>query len=186
MKEFRDSLGRDRAEVLSHEVGRRLFESSLLDLSATVALYASIRNEVATEWIFSQLRKKGRRIFLPRVTRDRIEFVEAEDWSDLVPGRWGVPEPRGGDAAPLESIEAVLVPGLAFDEAGARLGYGKGYFDGALGSYGGRKIGLAYDFQVLPAIPRTERDLVCDWIVTEKRIIRGASREDRTWNPSLS
>lgn len=186
MKRLRESLSRDQVEFLGHEIARRLSDSSLLVLPAAIALYASVHNEVATKEVFIRLRQKGCRTLFPRLAGDGLEFVEADDWNRLVPGRWGVPEPTGRNVVPLSEIAAVLVPGLAFDEDGGRLGFGKGYFDAALESYEGLKIGLAYDFQVLPAIPRTESDLVCDWIVTETRVVRGASRKERTWNPSPS
>ncbi len=182
MKGLRDSLEEPDALARSLEINRRLLESSLLDRFVSVALYASVRNEVSTEWLFGQLQRRGCRTFLPRVVGERVEFAEASDWSRLMPNQWGIPEPREGEAIPIEALEAVLVPGMAFDENGARLGFGKGYYDRSLQTFQGRKIGLAYDFQVLPVIPRMKHDLVCDWIVTETRIVhsavKGAAREE--------
>jgi 5-formyltetrahydrofolate cyclo-ligase len=96
----------------------------------------------------------------------------------MEPGAWGIPEPQFDKAEAIERIEAVLVPGLAFDESGNRLGFGQGYYDRVLQGYLGRKVGLAYDFQVLNKIPHTATDLVCDWIVTEMRVIRGRPRKE--------
>lgn len=176
MKKLRASLTRDQVERLGMEITRRFFDSSFLKLPTAIALYAAIRHEVETEGLFTQCRQKGCRTFFPRLSGERLEFAELKGWKSLVPGRWGIPEPPSNEAAfPLTAIKAVFVPALAFDEGGARLGFGKGYFDAALRSYEGIKIGLAYDFQVLPAIPKTKGDLVCDWIVTETRVIRGAS-----------
>ncbi|HSA59434.1 MAG TPA: 5-formyltetrahydrofolate cyclo-ligase [bacterium] len=182
MKGLRESLKAHETLARSLEVGRRLFESSLLDRLTSVALYASVRGEVSTEWIFGQLQKRGCRTFFPRVTGERIEFVPVPDWGRLVPDRWEIPAPLEGESVSLEEVEAVLVPGVAFDEQGNRLGFGKGYYDRCLSGFQGRKIGLAYDFQVVPEIPRMETDLVCHWIVTETRTIRGIAKEEPSWN----
>jgi 5-formyltetrahydrofolate cyclo-ligase len=128
MKGLRDSLKAHEALARSLEVGRRLFESSLLDRLTSVALYASVRCEVSTEWIFGQLQKRGCRTFFPRVAGERIEFVPVSDWSRLVPDRWDIPAPLEGEGVPLEGIEAVLVPGVAFDERSGGLSGEKNRF----------------------------------------------------------
>ena len=153
--------------------------SSLLDGLARIALYASVRNEVPTEAIFNQLRQRKYRTYFPRVTSGMVEFVRVDVWSEMELGAWGIPEPKSGKAEPVGGMDAIVVPGLAFDESGVRMGFGKGYYDRALQGFVGRKIGLAYDFQVLDAIPRVVTDLVCDWIVTETRLIGGGSRKEQ-------
>lgn len=182
LKGLRDALSAEEVLARSRKIERRLFASSLLDPFASVALYASFGSEVATEGIFLRLREKGCRTFLPRVAGERIEFVPVSDWGRLTPGRWAIPEPAEGRGEPADAFEAVLVPGIAFDEAGARLGFGKGFYDRSLAGFRGRKIGLAYDFQVLPKIPRTGNDLVCHWVVTEARTVRGSETEEPSWN----
>jgi 5-formyltetrahydrofolate cyclo-ligase len=156
-----------------------------LDRIFSVALYAAVRSEVPTEGIFRRLQERGCRTYLPRVSGDLIEFVPVDDWSRLIPGHWDIPEPQEGKGVAPSSFEAVLVPGIAFDKEGYRLGYGKGFYDRCLESFRGRKIGLAYDFQVLPGIPRTKTDLNCGWMVTETRVIRGTAKEEPSWNLKL-
>jgi 5-formyltetrahydrofolate cyclo-ligase len=143
----------------------------LVDRAGKVVLYASIRNEVRTDGIFSRIKRIGKQVFFPRISGASIEFVAVEKWSELGPGKWGVPEPRSGVPGALEGVDLVVVPGVAFDERGCRLGFGKGYFDKALSNYRGIKVGLAYDFQVLRRIPDEEGDLYCDYIFTESRTI---------------
>lgn len=186
MKSLREALSSDQVKRWSDDIAQRLLDASLFSCPANIALYASIHQEVLTEGIFTRLKQMGCRIMFPRALRDTLNFVEVSSWDDLKPGSWRIPEPKLGSVVNLEDIEAVLIPGLAFDEAGNRLGFGKGFYDRSLRNYAGLKIGLGYDFQVLPAIPRADHDLVCDVIVTEKRLVRGDSRKESTWNPSLS
>ncbi|HEX5035813.1 MAG TPA: 5-formyltetrahydrofolate cyclo-ligase [bacterium] len=175
MKSLRRALRPDEVVGLGRRIEERLFASSLLDELAHVALYASVRNEVPTEAIFNQLNRKKCRTYFPRVTSGTVEFLLVEDWSDMESGSWGIPEPKSGKAEPVGRMDAVVIPGLAFDVSGVRMGFGQGYYDRVLQGYTGRKVGLAYDFQVLDAIPRVVTDLVCDWIVTETRVIGGGA-----------
>lgn len=167
----RDRLAEAEVKRMSALIAGHFLRSGLIDRAETIALYASIRNEVRTEEIFSGVKRAGKQVFFPRILGSLVEFLEVERWADLGPGKWGVPEPRSGVPGVLEKIELVVVPGVAFDEGGCRIGFGKGYFDKALSGYRGIKVGLAYDFQVLTEIPGEERDLRCDHIFTESRTI---------------
>jgi 5-formyltetrahydrofolate cyclo-ligase len=178
MKQLRGDLLLGEVLDRSRKIEERLRNSRLLDGMADVAMYASVRNEVATAPLFSHLQKQGCRIFFPRVTPEGVEFVRVDRWASLVPATWGILEPSGGFAIGLGLMDAILIPGLAFDEAGRRLGFGQGYYDRALEAYRGKKIGLAYDFQVLEVVPSVATDLVCDWIVTETRVIRGTAGKE--------
>lgn len=83
----------------------------------------------------------------------------------------GVFQPEVGTSA-LQGIDCVLVPGIAFDHDGFRVGFGKGYYDRALKKYMGLKIGLAYDHQIIPHLESRGHDVPCDFVVSEKRIMR--------------
>jgi len=95
------------------------------------------------------------------------------DWADLSTGSYGILEPRE-ELLGLKStadVELCLVPGVAFDQIGNRIGYGGGYYDRLLDSINGRTVGLAYSFQVLDEIPSEPHDKRVDIVVTEKGII---------------
>lgn len=149
-------LSMEQVDEMSRLILERLMSSGLLKEAKKVALYASIKNEVKTEEIVRQLRAENRKVFFPRVVGEGLEFAEAKE---------------AGSA--LAEMDAVLVPGVAFDEEGYRIGMGGGHYDRAVRTFRGVKIGLAYDFQILEAFPRENHDLRCDWIVTEKRVIQG-------------
>jgi len=92
---------------------------------------------------------------------------------DLVPGVWDIPEPdaRCPVVAP-EEVELFLLPGLAFDLGGHRLGYGRGYFDRVLGRAPGEKVALAFDGQIVETVPVGPQDVPVDAVVTPTRVIR--------------
>ncbi len=160
----------------SSRIQRRLLASNLLKEAGAVGLYASIKNEVNTDEIAQWLFREDKEVLFPRMSEDGLSYAAVKSLELLNPGRWGVPEPGEGRKWDLSKIHTVLVPGVAFDEDGYRLGFGGGYFDRTMKTFKGVKIGLAYDFQVLKSLPHHDHDLQCDWIVTETRVIACARR----------
>ncbi|MBI1909019.1 MAG: 5-formyltetrahydrofolate cyclo-ligase [Deltaproteobacteria bacterium] len=139
----------------------------------SVGLYSPIKNEVTTSLLFQTFRKNGSDLFYPRINRSRkkLDFFKVSGAEELQTGSFGILEPsdRGIMA---EGLDLLFVPGVAFDEEGFRLGYGGGFYD-RLGSVPiDLRVGLAYDFQIVSLLPRDEKDLSCDVVVTEKRIIQ--------------
>jgi 5-formyltetrahydrofolate cyclo-ligase len=124
---------------------------------------------------------RGARVVLPRVSavppRLRFHDVDPAQPAALAPGPFGLlePTPSAPEVAP-ESIDVMLLPGLAFDRAGRRLGYGGGYYDEAAGRMRaagrGLLVGLAYDFQLVERCPAGDADVSVDCVVTEREIVR--------------
>ena len=113
--------------------------------------------------------KAGKAACAP-VTDHKITFYPFKSRSGLVPGKYGIPEPKTQNSKPAEP-ELVLVPGIAFGLCMHRLGYGKGYYDRYLARSFAYRIGVCYDFQVVEKLPVHEDDQRMDDIVTEKRVI---------------
>lgn len=140
-------------------------------------VYVSKGHEVDTHGLIQQLLAMGRRVCVPKFDEAGHRYVASElrDFdSELQAGKLTILEPRP-DAVRIvgvDKLDALLVPGLAFDEKGNRLGRGMGYFDRILAETGGRKIGLAYDFQILKEIPVNAHDVRMDLVVTENRMIK--------------
>jgi 5-formyltetrahydrofolate cyclo-ligase len=120
----------------------------------------------------------GKRAILPKVdkTRHKLLLYEIKKLDELVPGFMGIPEPFQSEEREvlLEDIDLVIIPGAGYDYAGNRLGYGGGYYDILLA---GRKkntpiIALAYEEQLVDAIPAEQHDVRVDMIVTDQRVIR--------------
>ena len=116
---------------------------------ADIGLYASFRGEAPTEGILRRLLREGRRVYLPRLRAEGVlEFAVIEGEGDLEAGPFGIPQPKAARAgAPLERIPLLLIPGVAFDLRGGRIGWGKGYYDSALQGYRGRRLALATTFR---------------------------------------
>jgi 5-formyltetrahydrofolate cyclo-ligase len=104
-----------------------------------------------------------------------LRFAAIERWEDVRPGRYGVPEPRDAhDSRALERSDLVMVPGLAFDSDGRRVGTGAGYYDRTfpVGTPAPFLVGLAFDFQRVDRVPAAAHDRAVDALVTEAGIWR--------------
>ncbi len=143
-----------------------------MDKAKRIGLYAPIRNEVRTNELFEWFQKEGREVAYPKVYGKGFEFLKIKNQEELVSGQWGIAEPSGGDKVSLKQLDLIVMPGVAFDEGGGRIGFGRGYYDREVSSFNGLKVGLAYDFQIVQAFTREKHDLACDYIVTEKRVIK--------------
>lgn len=137
-----------------------------------IALYAEKGSEVATARLDAGLRAAGFRIVYPRVIDAArvLAFAEVEI-AELVVSRWGLREPAVDAARPVavDAIDAFVLPGLAFDRAGGRVGWGKGHYDATLAAAraDALAIGLAFECQVVERVPHESHDVMLDAIVTE-------------------
>jgi 5-formyltetrahydrofolate cyclo-ligase len=165
----------DRAER-SRAIAERAAAIPELMSARTVALYAPLNTEVDPAEIGRRLLAAGGRIAYPRVQPSGriLAFAECEPQA-LVRGPLGALEPPdGARTIDLGSIDAVLMPGVAFSVDGLRLGRGGGYYDATLKRVPERalRIGLGFDVQVVPSLPREPHDVPLDGVVTEARTLR--------------
>ncbi len=159
----------------SAEIEKRLFSIREFAAAKSVLFYASKSDEVLTKGMITRALSGGKRVALPVVREQDIVLSEIRCFEgDLAPGKFGILEPKA--VVPVEpgKTEAVIVPGVAFDERGNRIGFGKGYYDRLLKKLDERipRIGLAYEFQVVPKMAGGKWDVPVHLIVTEKRTIR--------------
>lgn len=140
-----------------------------------VAVYAPIHNEVDTREVMSAALAAAKVLLLPAVSDDGLEFRMISGTGDLRRGAFGIPEPtmECPEHPPWEA-DLIVIPGVAFDTAGRRIGYGKGYYDKALHQLEGKGslVGFCYDFQLLDRIAGEPHDVLMDMIITERRVIR--------------
>lgn len=116
--------------------------------------------------------RKGKKVFVPRIDPGlkRMRMVQIENLESLKPGRYGILEPAPGSGRPGDpgDLDLAVVPGMAFDREGGRLGRGKGYFDRFLQEAGrAYKIGLAFKFQLVEKVPCEAHDVRVDEVLTE-------------------
>lgn len=138
---------------------------------SVIALYAHKDSEVETAALDARLRESGFRIAYPRVVDGSrvLAFFEVP-LAALGKTRWGLREPSESAAAvAIEEIAVFVVPGLAFDRAGGRIGWGKGHYDATLTAAraDAEGIGLAFECQVIENVPRESHDVALDAIITE-------------------
>jgi len=144
----------------------------------TILFYASFRSEVETHSLIREALAMGKRLVLPKVDAENHALIlyEIKDIDELAPGYMGIPEPDLPDerSAVIDGIDLAIIPGAAFDLTGNRLGYGAGYYDNLLlGRRSGTPIlSLAYEEQLVDAIPAEKHDVRVDMIVTDKKVIR--------------
>lgn len=178
-KEARSLLSPAEIATCSAGIEEKLL--GLLDGFATVMVYVAKAPEVETMGLIAALNRRGVRVVVPIIEREthtlRLSYLP--DPSVLVPSTFNVPEPIGRELpARPEDVEVVVLPMLAFDAEGNRLGYGAGYYDRFLCCYPHpKKIGIAFSCQQMQSIPAEENDVKMDCIVTEKGIIRHNGRE---------
>ena len=144
--------------------------------SSVVAGYLPIGDEIDTRPLLQRLRASGHAIALPRVVRSNasLAFAVWDERDGLEDGPFGTLQPR--ENAPDLIPEVVILPLLAFDRRGYRLGYGGGYYDRTLAVLRGRRavtaIGVAYAAQEVPTVPHDRHDQALDWVVTDREAIK--------------
>jgi 5-formyltetrahydrofolate cyclo-ligase len=144
--------------------------------------YVAIRGELDPAGALEGARAAGLVVVLPRIdTRwpPTLRFHRVASTDDLCDGPHGLTEPLSScPEVAVTEIDVMLVPGLAFDASGRRLGHGGGYYDGAGRELRARRadalmVGLAYDFQVVDVCPADEDDVSIDLVITERRVLDG-------------
>ncbi len=143
-------------------IRRRLTRLAAFRHAKTVCCYVSLPYEVDTRRLITQMLVMGKRVVVPKVARKRLILSEVQDPArDLAPGRFGVWEPIPQAVRPVsvEELDLVVVPGVAFDRDGHRLGHGFGYFDRFLARVPDvPTVGLCFDFQLFDRLPRHPHD----------------------------
>ena len=165
------SLAQDKNE----QIAGRVATLPEFKKAKTLLLYAPIYGEVETKGVFHEALKRKKTVALPKVNGEKLEARQVKEWGTLEKGAFGVNEPTGRQKLlPAEKLDVVFVPGIAFDEEGYRLGYGKGFYDRFLRekARNAKRVGLAYEFQVVKRLPRESHDEKVDVLVTEKRVLR--------------
>ncbi len=172
-------MSTDECSRLSGRIQESVIRSELFVAARSLALYAACDNEVATGEICRSALAAGKVLCYPRVEADGgLVFRQVFGECELVCGSFGIAEPRVDfPLHPPETLDLILVPGVAFDLDGHRIGYGKGFYDRTVhpleGS--GRLVGLCYDFQLVDRVAGEPHDVQMDMIITEHRMVRRGS-----------
>jgi len=142
--------------------------------SDVLLCYAAKKIEVGTEAILREAWRLGKKVAAPDCVEDtrELEFYFISSYDDLVPGAYGLLTPDKSRCERLTDYSRgfCIVPALAYDRQGYRLGFGKGYYDRFLYKFGGKKAGLCYEKCMSAALPHGNYDQKVDMIITEKNV----------------
>ncbi|MBQ3356519.1 MAG: 5-formyltetrahydrofolate cyclo-ligase [Oscillospiraceae bacterium] len=164
----RREMREEKITAASDELARQLFAHPLYRAAKTLYVYLSANREVRTDGIVAQARKDGKRVCAPRVCGSELRFFSLDDNTKLRTGAFGILEPVNGQEAD-DPTALVLLPGLAFDRTGHRLGYGGGYYDRFLAREKDHPtVALCYGFQLLAAIEAEPHDVPADAVLVAK------------------
>ena len=167
IRETKRQFSDKELEELSLPIISRLLSHPVIVGSKTILMYYSLHDEVNTHHAVNQLIASGKTVLLPRVVDgENMEIRVHRNPDDLVPGHYGIMGPTGETYTRYEDIDIAVVPGMAFDQYGHRLGRGKGYYDRFLPKAShAYKIGVCFDFQKQETIPTDANDITMDCVL---------------------
>lgn len=173
----RNNLSDNEVQSLSDNIFGNLIRNSFFESSSHVMVYLDFKREVRTDTVINHCLSKGKKVYIPICIPEthEISISRLTGLEELQSGHFGIREPKLSHIRLSDSslIDLVLVPGVAFDANGNRIGFGAGYYDRFMKRLkaGAVKAALAYSFQVVDRVPSDEYDIPVDYIVTEKGTI---------------
>ncbi len=169
----RENISVIQAAELSARIAERVLTMPEYRAANTVMCYASVLGEVQTAALNARILEDGKELLLPRIDREThtMQAVPARDLSTLRRSAIGVPEPTGEAGVDPASIDLVLVPGIAFDRRGGRVGFGGGYYDRFLLETKALRVALAFEMQLVEDTRPEPHDQAMDMLVTEKALL---------------
>ena len=162
-------------EAWSLAATENLLKLDVVTQVTTLLLFASLPTEIDTQPIYQRLHNQGKRLAFPKINSSTQQLTchWVRAWEELIPGKFGIREPYESIELPLEQLDLIIVPGLAFDRQGNRLGRGQGFFDRLLSQTKPKTfhVGLFYAFQEVPLIPADTWDCSLSIIVTNQETL---------------
>ena len=182
MKAKRNALHDAVQEKQNKAIYRQLFQMDAYNQYNELFIYVSFQSEIATDLIIKKAIRDRKKVFVPRVEHQEIEFYEIHSFDHLVVGSYGIREPIPTENTRFTqsknsnqpNLKLMILPGLAFDPYGNRVGYGAGFYDRYLDRFpegAFLNVALAYDFQVIHRIKEEAHDTKIDMIITPTRMI---------------
>lgn len=174
MKTRRAAMSKDEVLQKSGVAAEYFLKSEIYKKAETIMLYMPLENETDTTEIIKAALNDRKRVILP-VTDIKTGIITPcfyESDTVLEKGGFSVIEPKNAEIAEKSEIDVVVVPGIAFDKSGSRVGFGKGCYDMFLDGMTAVKVGYCYEFQLCEKIPAEKYDIKMDYVVTEEGVLR--------------
>lgn len=166
IREKKRAMTPAQIENASHDLGLQFAASPLYKEAKTIYGYLPYNQEVRTIPMLEQALREGKRVAVPKVYGDEMKFIYLDDLTKVEKGYSGIPEPILDEPVADDATALVLMPGLAFDPQGHRIGYGGGFYDKFLASEPDHPtLALCYDFQMLPHLETEEFDMPVDCVL---------------------
>jgi 5-formyltetrahydrofolate cyclo-ligase len=166
--ERRDATSFDLMKIASEKIHKKLRKTQIFHDAKKIGAYYPIGSEVLTQDIMQEILSIGKELYLPKMIEDEIEFRKITDFSCLEKGNFDIMEPK--DDCPVNNnLDLLLVPTVGISQDGVRLGYGHGFYDKFLSKNKIETISLIWEKQVIKKIPRSDHDVIMNWILTEDR-----------------
>lgn len=170
---LRRTIGEKKRALPAREIEDRsarladaLFATEAYRKARSLYAYIAFNQEVRTRPIIERAWADGKRVAVPKVTGGEMAFLWLDSFDALRPGYFGIEEPAADAPVADDDAALVLVPGLAFDRRGHRVGYGGGYYDRWLAAHPGHPtVALCYDFQIVDAIDCEAHDKPVDLVL---------------------
>jgi 5-formyltetrahydrofolate cyclo-ligase len=179
MRRLRQVMPEAACAARSHEICARLLELPEFSRSQCIVSYRAFQKEADPAEVLESAERAGKTVGLVRIEPAMsLALHRHRSGEPLVANAFGLLEPPA-DAPPIASdeVDLIIVPALAVDDRGQRIGYGRGYYDRLLPRLGRAfKIAVAYDFQLLVETPDSPRDVAVDCVVTDRRVLRTSTR----------
>ena len=169
--ERRDNTSHDLLKIASKKIQKKLDKIFVFKNAKKIGVYYPIGSEIFTQDIIQELLSKGKEVFLPKVMGESMEFRKIIDFSSLEPGNFDIMEPK--EECPVDNnLDVILVPTVGISQIGVRLGYGYGFYDRFLAKNKTVAISLTLEKQIIKNIPKSEHDIIMNWIVTEDKMTK--------------
>ena len=168
--EKRDNTSFDFMKIASEKIQKKIKKINAYRDAQKIGVYYPIGSEVLTQDIIQELLSNGKDVFLPKVIGKKMEFRKISNFSSLEKGSFDIMEPKD-DCQTDNNLDVILVPTVGISPMGIRLGYGHGFYDKFLAEHKTTTISLTLEKQIVKNIPKSEYDIIIDWIVTEDKIL---------------
>ena len=166
IRERKQAMLPEEIEEKSRILGEKFAATAEYQNATTIYGYLPYNQEVRTTAMLERAMAEGKRVAVPKIFGDEMKFIYLNDVTEAVPGYKGIPEPEGDGPIADDPTALVLMPGIAFDTQGHRIGYGGGFYDKFLAAEPNHPtLALCYDFQVFPHLDTEEFDIPVDAVL---------------------
>ena len=168
IREQKRNMTAEEIAEASRKLAEQFYATSYYQNAAVIYGYLPYNQEVRTVPILEQALRDGKKVAVPKVYGDTMRFLYMDDLSLVAPSDLGIPEPMADAPVAEDETALVIMPGLAFDKAGNRMGYGGGFYDKFLAQEPHHPtVALCYGFQMVDSIPTEDYDIPVDLVLWE-------------------